>query len=274
MECQETRRRPERPPPPRHGSSTASPEQYMDQIKSLRDEAYLYIQQGLSCDEQNQSQQAYTLYNKGLTAIAKALKCERNIPSSAKNGPKWDSTQKHIQKMEKTRLEIESRVQVLKQMTSVAQSISDPPPSYEMASTTSMEDDMNRILDEIDDTDCGIDAANATEIFKIPDGVQIFHISPEGHVSAPSYPSSLGIYKFTDTQAAAATNAPNRPPAFLRVGNWTYPLIPGSSPALHAFWGAYVFPDVTSEHGKDIYLLWKKYLLGGLSQQENMIANK
>ena len=35
-----------------------------------------------------------------------------------------------------------------------------------------------------------------------------------------------------------------RPPAFVQVGDWTYPLVPGRSPVLKCTNGAYVFPDV------------------------------
>ena len=38
-----------------------------------------------------------------------------------------------------------------------------------------------------------------------------------------------------------------RPPAFLRVGDWVYPLMPGCSPVLHCANGAYVFPNISSD---------------------------
>lgn len=47
--------------------------------------------------------------------------------------------------------------------------------------------------------------ANAREVHRIDDGVQIFYITPEGYVSAPSYPSSLSIYQFSQVSILFAS---------------------------------------------------------------------
>jgi len=88
---------------------------------------------------------------------------------------------------------------------------------------------------------------NADLLCRIEDGVQLYYITPEGYVSAPSYPSSLSIYLLTDGRdgAASATNC-ETPPAFLQVGDWIYPLLPGQSPVLQSNWGSYIFPDVAA----------------------------
>lgn len=54
----------------------------------------------------------------------------------------------------------------------------------------------------------------ADELILIPHGVQIFYVTPDGQVSAPSYPGYLRIVKFLDSEEARAQN---RPPAFLQV---------------------------------------------------------
>lgn len=33
---------------------------------------------------------------------------------------------------------------------------------------------------------------------------------------------------------------------FLQVGEWSYPLVPAQSPVLHSFYGAYMFPNFSS----------------------------
>lgn len=53
------------------------------------------------------------------------------------------------------------------------------------------------------------------ELLYIPNGVQIFFVTPEGQVSAPSYPGYLRLVKFTSDYS---NRMPNRPPAFLQVG--------------------------------------------------------
>lgn len=52
------------------------------------------------------------------------------------------------------------------------------------------------------------------ELLYIPHGVQIFFVTPEGQVSAPSYPGYLRLVRFTTDQS---DRTPNRPPAFLQV---------------------------------------------------------
>jgi len=112
------------------------------------------------------------------------------------------------------------------------------PPSYNVAMCTPP-----------DGSNCSSvpDMTNADLLCRIDAGVQIYFITPEGYVSAPSYPSSLSIYQLTDgpDQAAAASNS-EMAPAFLQVGNWIYPLLRGQSPVLQSNWGSYIFPDVSS----------------------------
>ncbi|XP_051521412.1 spartin-like isoform X2 [Myxocyprinus asiaticus] len=79
------------------------------------------------------------------------------------------------------------------------------------------------------------------ELFFLPQGVQIFFVTPEGQVSAPSYPGYLRIVKFTNERSE---RIPNRPPAFLQVCDWVYPLMATDSPVLLCNTGVYMFPDM------------------------------
>lgn len=54
------------------------------------------------------------------------------------------------------------------------------------------------------------------ELLYIQQGVQIFFVTPDGQVSAPSYPGYLRLVKFTNDHSDMM---PNRPPAFLQVRN-------------------------------------------------------
>ena len=127
-------------------------------------------------------------------------------------------------------------------------------PSYEEATSTSnttssmSDSEFTSLGDSImgDSIDSRTDSLipNATEIFAIEDGVQMFFITPEGYVSAPSYPSGLKMLKFIESPDEVNMN---RPPAFMQIDDWYYPLIPGTSPALHATNGAYIFPDFTTQ---------------------------
>ncbi|KAM8904793.1 spartin b isoform 2-T4 [Spinachia spinachia] len=79
------------------------------------------------------------------------------------------------------------------------------------------------------------------ELVYIPHGVQIFFVTPEGQVSAPSYPGYLRLVKFTGDHD---DRMPNRPPAFLQVCDWLYPLMAMDSPVLLCNTGVFMFPDV------------------------------
>ncbi|XP_071304398.1 spartin isoform X1 [Agelaius tricolor] len=85
---------------------------------------------------------------------------------------------------------------------------------------------------------------DADELILIPQGVQIFFVTPDGQVSAPSYPGYLRIVKFLDTDSEAARN---RPLAFLQVCDWLYPLMCTQSPVLCCNTGVYMFPDTMSQ---------------------------
>ncbi|XP_075956365.1 spartin b [Anarhichas minor] len=79
------------------------------------------------------------------------------------------------------------------------------------------------------------------ELVCIPHGVQIFFVTPEGQVSAPSYPGYLRLVKFTSDPE---DRMPNRPPAFLQVCDWLYPLMASDSPVLLCNTGVFMFPDM------------------------------
>ncbi|XP_027016340.2 spartin b isoform X1 [Tachysurus fulvidraco] len=79
------------------------------------------------------------------------------------------------------------------------------------------------------------------ELFFLPNGVQIFFVTSDGQVSAPSYPGYLRIVKFTDDHSEVT---PTRPPAFLQVCDWFYPLMATDSPVLLCNTGVYMFPDL------------------------------
>lgn len=79
------------------------------------------------------------------------------------------------------------------------------------------------------------------ELLYIPHGVQIFFVTPEGQVSAPSYPGYLRLVKFT---SEISDRTPSRPPAFLQVCDWLYPLMSVNSPVLECNTGVFMFPDM------------------------------
>ena len=228
----------------------------LEKIKQCHDEAYLYIEQALNLDENGSVNQALVLYQKGLACIDTA--CSTPHQGTQCRGQEWQKARNLIQKMQRSRQQIQSRLESMMQAQPKAAKMElDSPPSYEEA-TGSNASNIDMALDEIlhDDEPGTADSSMsaATELFRIDDGVQIFFIKKDGYVSAPSYPSSLGIYKFIDSvvQQDGTAAAIEKSQVFLKVGDWLYPLLEGQSPVLHANWGAYIFPDVMSS-GKRVF---------------------
>lgn len=211
------------------------------------------IEAGLSADEQGRVEEARTLYQNGLQTVNKVLAV--NCEQISGNEDQKNEAKKLQQKLNKTKLQIEYRLQAIRASEIAIPSAPlaaprgmelEQPPSYEDATRTIQDSQFVALGDSImgdATTDSASMMANATEIFSIPDGVQIFFITPEGYVSAPSYPSALKIFKFHEEEDQASGTV-SRPSAFLQVGEWLYPLQPGSSPALQSNYGAYLFPDV------------------------------
>ncbi|XP_037402988.1 spartin a isoform X3 [Pygocentrus nattereri] len=85
------------------------------------------------------------------------------------------------------------------------------------------------------------------DLLFLPYGVQIFFVTADGQVSAPSYPGYLRII-LNDRQRHRDSNDISdirQPPAYLQVCDWHYPLFP-DSPVLLSNTGVFTFPDTTA----------------------------
>lgn len=241
----------------------------LELIRINHDEAYLYVSQGLSYQEQKQYSLARDMYEKGLEKIEKALNIRCDRPYC--HGPKWDNARKLQQKMRKTAQMIKSQLRDIELLadcpttsngaTNGASNIYVPPepfelpPSYDEACEHELISPHRR--SSCPDTSNGQrslrrSSSEVIELFSIKDEVLLFYVSEDGSVSTTSTQSSLHIYQFVDHQDVVAGNL-YRPPAWLQIGSWTYPLIPGQSPALESGYGAFLFPNVSEGQGKYIF---------------------
>ena len=200
-----------------------------DQFTALKDEAYLYIDQGLRLEQTKRPDrvrchaqwvnelfqhivfafQALIMYERGLEQLDKALDLPIEVPGST--GDALEKLRKTRTKMVRTRQEIVFRIRELQSEDSKEES----PPSYEQAT--------------------GSLPSDALIMFHIPDKVNIFYINAQGQVTTPYEPSALYLYKFSSSDET---------PALLQVGSWVYPLVPGKSPVLKSRSGSYMFPDL------------------------------
>ncbi|XP_072515118.1 spartin a isoform X2 [Salminus brasiliensis] len=84
------------------------------------------------------------------------------------------------------------------------------------------------------------------DLLFLPHGVQIFFVTADGRVSAPSYPGYLRIMlNSSQNYRSSDLSDSRRPPAYLQVCDWHYPLFP-DSPVLLSNTGVFTFPDTTA----------------------------
>ena len=253
-----TRPPPPRPPPPIHRQSIVT---YAD-VKKVYNRATQTAQKGLISDEEDKNDDAIATYTQALDYINQVLAVDC-IKIPGVTADEVNSVKDMQLKLSKTKMQIEYRLQALQPMpsTSSGQTTAElmeinAPPSYEEVmssdSSSSIAHNGDAAMMALGDSIVAQEmpvrthSTNATCVFEIPDGVQIFFITPEGYVSAPSYPSSLQVFQFLDSNNEGVSTALPQPPAFMQVNEWIYPLIPDTSPSLHTSYGAYMFPDTAS----------------------------
>ena len=186
-------------------ASTIANSEDLSRFKNLHDEAYLYVDMGLTCDSQQQTEQAVVLYSKGLQCLKDALVIAN--ANADQTQTEWMKVKALSEKMIATRSRIETRKDfLLANDSSAARGVNDPPPSYEVSISNSESESST-----LSDAASSVSSQDATALYVIQDGVQIFYISADGAVSAPSYPSSLAVYVFNESRS------PDAPPAFLQV---------------------------------------------------------
>ncbi|CAD5122484.1 DgyrCDS10907 [Dimorphilus gyrociliatus] len=204
-------------------ASKPSDSQISERFDIIFTKALKFVSEALLKDEEGIIQEAIDLYKTSLIFIEEALGISRG------------STEGKKKKLESAKKNVVDRLKILKNQQ----------PQSKSNNLQNQENELLEIM-EIDgiETATSDENCNATELLAISEA-QIFYISADGLVSAPSYPSKLGIYKFRNEADRIRTGAP----AFLKVGSWTYPLVPNQSPSLQSIWGAYMFPDL--EKGVD-----------------------
>ena len=196
------------------------------------DAAYIKIAQGLTMEEQGHHLEAVPHYEEGTKRMDDALSVRCDGPTAVGKG--WDRARSNQEKMRRIRKVLEERLSYLKHtraedadfqasLLQFAQNLKHTPPSYNELQLN------DEFLDEDfgqadSDNPTGSPTTQASEVFCIPEGVQIFFVSPEGHVSVPSSPSALKILRL-DHPAPTGVHCKT----FLQVGTWTYPLLPGKN---------------------------------------------
>ncbi|KAK8731802.1 hypothetical protein OTU49_007270 [Cherax quadricarinatus] len=265
---------PSRPPPPSNLLGTACTITPEEEFEKTYVEAYKLIDHGITLVTKGLHTQAGVVLQKGLAMIDKALTTKvESFDCSAEKVQQYAEMQL---KMRCTRKEVLShfadcQTSVISSSNATAPQVEDAPPSYDdylksldlgatssisMSATRSTYPRLNALNPQVQESAFEeiaeetplvtpvLSPQQGEMIFEIENGVQIFFIYPDGQVTSPSYPSFLAVFSFPQSIGGAA--APSAARGFIQVGEWNYPLIPAQSPVLHSFYGAYMFPDVSS----------------------------
>lgn len=195
------------------------------QVDDFLAEAFACFEQGLCYDDIDDTQNAAGIYERGLNLVKEAEKQKDFKKSEMYKG------------VMETRKKVESRLKVIKKQK----------PKDKKGTSESQKEVLDKEKQEKTELREQLEscaAGDAELIFFIPDGVQLFTIEGD-ETTAPTYPSPLELFRFNpQTQRTANVQAD----AFIKVGPWTYPLIPGQTPMLKNEFGAYVVPNPTPEH--------------------------
>ena len=109
-----------------------------------------------------------------------------------------------------------------------------PPPSYRQ-SCADTEAGAGARLPRSQTSDSVTSGEQGEVLFSMGE-VQVFHVSPGGEVTTPSYPETLHVVRL---ERARDKSGAELPPAFLEVGEWTYPLLRGKSPIMKSSYGSH-----------------------------------
>lgn len=197
----------------------------LETLRTNHDEAFLYVSQGLSYEEQGENALAIEMYYKGLEKLANGLNLNCERPGC--NGPEWEKARTMQRKMRHIKDEVEFRLMAI-EAAGGAPLYADRPPTYDEATSADTARPPRR---------------EAEELFCIESGVQIFYVSGGGGVEAPLEPTDLHVYRLPGRQDAIFPDD-KAPLPWLQVGTWIYPLVPKQSPALRSGYGAYLFPNI------------------------------
>lgn len=226
-------------------------------LKKSNDDVDELYEEAASLEEKKQPEEALAKYSKCLATIERALL----LPVIAPPIPNlsWERAEVILQKLTKDQEEVKTKIAALR--ASCASTSSNPsPPSYDEAMGLNNDADANaagtgggvvaraapalrtyRELGEALNT-LKVDQIDGdAEVIFAYDSVRLYFISPDGTVSSSSEPEKMCIVQYTDDTVE------NRPPAYLQVGSWIYPLVPGVSPCFRTTSRAFILPDIHSE---------------------------
>jgi len=201
-------------------------------LKKYHKEAFKFINEGLNLEDSNKSKEAIICYEKGLRTIEAAIKLPKEI--IAVNTIDESKCNNIISKLESAQKEVKLRLEVLKEDSIEIKNIPTAPPLQGTSIYPSVPTD---VVDNKDETSVWQDVK---ELLSVKEGVNLFHVDGTGDVSSWSSPCSLEVFQILKDAVDKVS-----PSAFIKCGEWVYPMEPGKSPVLKSKHRTYMFPDIS-----------------------------
>ena len=167
----------------------------LDKLNGLKREAYAYLDQALNLDAAKQCNEAVIIYRKCSILLKKAIDYIKNENIDLVKCVEANKIHQDLNIMLKKTLD---RLALLEKDVTNHVEVVSPPQSnnideYLLIGDEILNEESNSSLIEVN---VSTSESNATEIYNIESGVQLFYIAPDGSVSTPSYPTSLSVYLF------------------------------------------------------------------------------
>lgn len=232
---------------------TVSPQTLMDKFSSLKKEAYSHLDQALSFDSSAQASNPskidtlIIMYEKCLNLIDQATGYYENNEILLSTFSQ-EATQMYNQ-LKSVKIQTSDRINTLK--TSRVSTLNSNTEFLDLGDQILNSDDDCVIIEDLDDTAAVAiprDFTKANEILSLENRVQLFYIANDGSVSTPSYPTSLSVYSFEDSDSKNEKKIL----AFIRVDNWMYPLVQNESPGMKTTFNAYIFPNNNNNEQENV----------------------
>ncbi|XP_028398401.1 spartin-like [Dendronephthya gigantea] len=203
-------------------------------IKSHYDQATRHIGKGITCDENNDKEQANTYYNKALRSIDVGLAMK--ISNSSPNAER--SRQLH-EKLQKLKVQVKKRLEALNtDVKERGKPPARPPPPIHVNSQKKIP---HSYIPTVTNNEQGSVQSweDARELFSVGNSVNMFFVSKEGNVTTLHQPQTLRALQLVNESSDSSS-----PTVFLQCGSWVFPLVPGRSPVLKTEDRTFMIPDI------------------------------
>lgn len=180
----------------------------LDKVIGMKREAYSKLDQALNLDASKQYNEAIVLYRKCIQLLNTAIEFikTQNIDLNKSNEiNKVDQDLHILLKQTIDRLELLENDLKKSQKSSAIASLSSSSVANvddflligdEILNDSFEESNVNNQSVKLIETNVESNDSNATEVYRVDNGVQLFYIAADGSVSTPSYPNTLTIYSF------------------------------------------------------------------------------